>query len=510
MFGLRAGPVHAGTALLLLSCLAACTSPVSRVRPVASSSPSASPLPVSVVGSISFSPPTGSTEVDPGQPVVVSAARRDATVTSVTVQPDGGAALEGAVKNGIFTLRSGLVPDTSYTITATATVRAAGSSQVLDTETSKFTTATTPKVVSANPPSLGSGQSVVLALQPPAASISVDGPVRANLGSDGTTVTVVPADYQQGQVYRYTLVAKNLKGVAGAPQPQSFSTLGAATAYVIPDNQASNIGVAMPLTITLSSPPADRNQLASHISVTVDVHQPPAPSSSPSPGSSPGGAGPCASYTNPGISGPIQVTPTWLTATRVRLTPRTGDGYWPANATITLKATLGNLKTQAGNWFTQDLASSFSTGDKRVIDVDLTSQTLTACRNGVQDVQWLVSTGTTAHPSFTGSFYIYRRVADEEMKSTAGPFAPDYYDIKHVPWTQYFDGGAALHGAWWHNNWGHPMSHGCVGLETPTQNTRWPNAAAHAEYLWKFDNIGDPVILHGVTPGLTAAQQPSD
>ena len=160
--------------------------------------------------------------------------------------------------------------------------------------------------------------------------------------------------------------------------------------------------------------------------------------------------------------------------------------------------------------FEDDLTSSFSTGDKRVVDVDLSSQHLVACKNGTQANDFAISSGTSTHATNVGSYYIYRRVADEEMKSPEGPFAPDFYDIKHVPWTQYFDGGEALHGAWWHNNFGHPMSHGCVNVQTPTANSQWPAAVPQAEYLWNFDNLGDPVFVRGVTPGLTAATQPTD
>jgi lipoprotein-anchoring transpeptidase ErfK/SrfK len=205
------------------------------------------------------------------------------------------------------------------------------------------------------------------------------------------------------------------------------------------------------------------------------------------------------------------VTPKWLTAKRVQLVPKTADGYWPANSTITLAARLTGYHTAGGSYYVHDVTVNFSTGDKRVVDVDLSSQTLLACKNGTEANRFLISSGTApTHFTYTGSFYIYSRVADEEMKSPEGPFAPDFYDIKHVPWTQYFDGGAALHGAWWHNNFGHPMSHGCVNIQTPTQNTKYPNAKPEAEWLWGFDNLGDPVIVHGVTPGLTPAQQLSD
>ena len=38
------------------------------------------------------------------------------------------------------------------------------------------------------------------------------------------------------------------------------------------------------------------------------------------------------------------------------------------------------------------------------------------------------------------------------------------YSIEDVPWIMYFDGSYALHGAFWHANFGHPMSHGCINL----------------------------------------------
>jgi lipoprotein-anchoring transpeptidase ErfK/SrfK len=199
-----------------------------------------------------------------------------------------------------------------------------------------------------------------------------------------------------------------------------------------------------------------------------------------------------------------------VTASRVRLLPKTSDGYWPADATITLNAKVNGLKTTAGNWVDKDFTSSFQTADKRVIDVDLSSQNLVACRNGTQANQFPIASGIPRHATETGKFYIYARIADEHMRNPNGPFAPDFYDIQHVPWTQYFNtNGSALHGAWWHNNFGHPMSHGCVNVEDPTDNVRWPNAAPHAKWLWDFDYLGDPVIVHGVTPGLAPSQQPA-
>jgi hypothetical protein len=40
----------------------------------------------------------------------------------------------------------------------------------------------------------------------------------------------------------------------------------------------------------------------------------------------------------------------------------------------------------------------------------------------------------------------------------------DLYSIEEVPWVQYFHKGVALHGAFWHRDFGHVHSHGCVNL----------------------------------------------
>gem|GEM_PF-448454 len=450
-------------------------------------------------GVLVFTPTDGASELDPAKTeVVVRTVGDGVTLKSALVETDSGVPVSSEVVGGQFHLNSGLRTDARYTVTATAAVRG----QPDRTETIAFSTATTPRVVSTSPMTIGEGQSVVVAVAPAAGAITLDGPVKGQLSAGGTQVVVTPDTFQAGQTYKFALVASNLSGVAGSSQDLSFSTLPAATVDFSPNPGAQNLGVAIPLTVSLSADVADRNDFVSRLAVSARVNP-----------AAPPGTGACAtSYASPQVpSGPLAVTATWLNSRRVRLTPRTPDGYWPANSTITLAARLTGYHTADNTSYVRDPSLSFSTGDKRVIDVDLTGQNLTACKNGTQANQFLISSGTAnGHASFDGSFYIYRRVADEEMKSPEGPFAPDYYDIKHVPWTQYFDGGAALHGAWWHNNFGHPMSHGCINVQTPTDNTRWPRAAAQAEWLWNFDSIGDPVIVHGVTPGLTAAQQPSD
>ncbi len=59
------------------------------------------------------------------------------------------------------------------------------------------------------------------------------------------------------------------------------------------------------------------------------------------------------------------------------------------------------------------------------------------------------------------------------------------YDLPGVPYTMYFYKGYALHGTYWHNNFGHPMSHGCVNLRT-----------SDAGWLFNWASVGTPVVTH--------------
>lgn len=114
----------------------------------------------------------------------------------------------------------------------------------------------------------------------------------------------------------------------------------------------------------------------------------------------------------------------------------------------------------------------------RWIDVDLSSQTVTAYDGTTPVKTFIVSTGVAAHPTVTGQFHIYVK-----LKSTL-MVGPGYY-LPGVPFTMYFYKGYALHGTYWHHNFGHPMSHGCVNLYTPD-----------AEWLYNWASVGTLVNVH--------------
>lgn len=118
----------------------------------------------------------------------------------------------------------------------------------------------------------------------------------------------------------------------------------------------------------------------------------------------------------------------------------------------------------------------------RWIDVNLSTQTLTAYEGDVPVMTTAVSTGTYLYPTVTGQFSIYLRHQSQDMNGYLLGY--DYY-LPGVPYVQYFYRGFALHGTYWHNNFGTPMSHGCVNL--PTDKAQW---------LYNWATYGTLVNVH--------------
>jgi LysM repeat protein len=118
-----------------------------------------------------------------------------------------------------------------------------------------------------------------------------------------------------------------------------------------------------------------------------------------------------------------------------------------------------------------------STGG-RWIDLDLGAQRLTAYEGSTSVHSTLVSTGLPRTPTPTGQYRIYVKYASASM---AGP---GYY-YANVPYVMYFYRGYSFHGTYWHANFGHPMSHGCVNL--PTSEAQW---------LYSWASVGTPVKIH--------------
>ena len=107
----------------------------------------------------------------------------------------------------------------------------------------------------------------------------------------------------------------------------------------------------------------------------------------------------------------------------------------------------------------------------RNIVVDLSEQRVYLYENGGLVSSYLASTGLAGSPTHVGNFRINWKTPLQDL----GCFEGAPYCTEDVPWLAYFNGDQALHGAYWHNNFGNTMSHGCVNL---------PPATAKFVYDW--------------------------
>ena len=102
-------------------------------------------------------------------------------------------------------------------------------------------------------------------------------------------------------------------------------------------------------------------------------------------------------------------------------------------------------------------------GGEKWIEINLSDQKLYAWVGDQMVDEFLISTGISAYPTVQGIFRMWVRTPTQTM-SGGSPESGTYYNLPNVPWVQYFYGEYALHGTYWHSNFGTPMSHGCVNL----------------------------------------------
>ena len=123
------------------------------------------------------------------------------------------------------------------------------------------------------------------------------------------------------------------------------------------------------------------------------------------------------------------------------------------------------------------------------IHITLDDQMLTCYEDGVEVFKTRIASGS----SFTddegnivdfstvqGDYRVERKRPSRRMRGGDEFGLP--YDVNGVPWVTYFGlNGAAIHGAYWHNNYGRPRSHGCINV-TPD--------AAKWIYRWTQPYLG--------------------
>lgn len=159
------------------------------------------------------------------------------------------------------------------------------------------------------------------------------------------------------------------------------------------------------------------------------------------------------------------------------------------------------LRLAEGGWMkSRDLARTRSAEPppeagptERWIDVDLNQQVLTAYEGATAVFATIVSSGKGARGSgfetHTGTFRIWVKLFTTKMDNLDKDDVDRHYAIEDVPWVQFFDKSIALHGAFWHQAFGHVHSHGCVNM-----------APLDARWLFAFTSPHLPAGWSAVLP----------
>ncbi len=122
--------------------------------------------------------------------------------------------------------------------------------------------------------------------------------------------------------------------------------------------------------------------------------------------------------------------------TIIRKQPRRYNGIGPSDKWVEVRVTWGYLAAYKGD--NLEYVTAISPG------VDGINSAKHATARGKHHVDWKL---------YSGDMSGHDRGKD--------------WFVDEVPWVQYYKGSYALHGAWWHNNFGRPMSHGCINLSPP-------------------------------------------
>lgn len=150
-----------------------------------------------------------------------------------------------------------------------------------------------------------------------------------------------------------------------------------------------------------------------------------------------------------------------------------------------------------------------SAGDYKHIYVSLDKQRLYAYEGTRLVYDFPVSTGKGAwNATPTGDFRIWVWLRYTRM-SGGNQAAGTYYNLPNVPYTMFYynsttpkSWGYSIHGAYWHNNFGHPMSHGCTNMkpEDAAKIFYWTNPNAGNVSYPTAENPGTLITVYGTTP----------
>lgn len=146
---------------------------------------------------------------------------------------------------------------------------------------------------------------------------------------------------------------------------------------------------------------------------------------------------------------------------------------WCVTTAVTAKKAIVSAQEVGIAAQVDDLRQSNS----RWIDIDLSRQRLNAWEGDTLVFSAAVSTGRSGEPTPAGVFAVQSKVEKAWMQG-------ENYDVPNVPYAMFYSGNYAIHGAYWHEQFGSPVSSGCINL--PIDQAAW---------LYNWADVGTPVVV---------------
>lgn len=411
-------------------------------------------------------PETGSRDVPVDTSILISASWMRGSISNVTVKetkldplgnPIESAVINGKLEDGAFVTSDGkppLKPDSRYDVTVEGRLTEftmTGPRRRDVTENITFHTIVTPapiftkdtQVVPMDEPIVVEFNTFIKSFQyemspelPTTMKIDEGNPTRALISFEG---------YEQGQKLQLTVT--DVEAENGSRLQHSYSqtivTTDPLKVTFVPGDGEAAVNLASRPTLTFSE--AIRNQDSFESLVSVE----------------------------PATLGGWD----WVDEKTVEFKPL-HDWVKGTEVTIRLKGGPEGLRSESGSFLRQDVESSFTTKPSKMIDVNLTTQTLTLYDNDQKVKSFLISSGSKATPSLTGTYAVYHKAEKVDMQGEG-------YSAPNVPWVIMFNGDYTIHGNYWATTFGVPSSHGCVGMPV-----------ADAEYVYNWTPIGAIVSIH--------------
>ena len=187
------------------------------------------------------------------------------------------------------------------------------------------------------------------------------------------------------------------------------------------------------------------------------------------------------------------------------------DGQFDESASVAIfnSQVVNYPKTSLAYAYTQTLAQAIDSqavlgtttadGVEKWIEVSLSEQKARAWEGNKKVMEFPISSGKWS-PTPKGTFNIWYKTRIQSMIGGSQELGT-YYNLPNVPSNMFFYQGYALHGAYWHNNFGQPMSHGCVNepLANAAQIFEWAGPVVPPGQLVVRatpENPGTRVLVH--------------